>query len=76
MHDTSAFARIDFIMGGSTRGWSVPFPPVMREHSFRLTSRVGFCYRRACSYRIGQSLYDDGMYESDHRPVFADVQIT
>ncbi|KAF8522666.1 Endonuclease/exonuclease/phosphatase [Gautieria morchelliformis] len=51
MHDTSAFARIDFIMGGSNRGW------------------------RACSHRIGQSLYDDGMYESDHRPVFADVQI-
>ncbi|KAF8581286.1 hypothetical protein K439DRAFT_1654099 [Ramaria rubella] len=49
--NTSSFARIDFIMGGSNCGWQVE------------------------SYRVGQSLYDHGMYASDHRPVFADIQI-
>ncbi|KIJ29257.1 hypothetical protein M422DRAFT_215015 [Sphaerobolus stellatus SS14] len=28
------------------------------------------------SYRVGQSLYDDGMYESDHRPVFVDIRVS
>jgi len=31
---------------------------------------------KAQSFRVGQSLYDDGMYESDHRPVFADIIIS
>jgi len=33
-------------------------------------------YREVQSYRVGQSLYDDGLYMSDHRPVFADVCIS
>lgn len=32
--------------------------------------------RKAQSFRVGQSLHDDGMYESDHRPVFADIVIS
>lgn len=35
-----------------------------------------FIHRQVGGYRIGQSLYDDGMYESDHRPVFADIQLS
>ncbi|KAF8520950.1 Endonuclease/exonuclease/phosphatase, partial [Hysterangium stoloniferum] len=49
VQDSKDFGRIDFIMGGSNRGWEV------------------------LSYRVGQALYDDGMYESDHRPVFCDI---
>lgn len=32
-------------------------------------------HRQVDRYRTGQSFYDDGMYESDHRPVFADIRL-
>jgi hypothetical protein len=49
--DTSEWSRIDFIFGGSNRGWT------------------------ADSYKVETAVNDDGVIESDHRPVFADVML-
>jgi hypothetical protein len=47
--DTSDWSRIDFIFGGSNRGWT------------------------ADAYKVDMTVNDDGIIESDHRLVFADV---
>ncbi|KAL0946258.1 hypothetical protein HGRIS_012513 [Hohenbuehelia grisea] len=48
--DTSNWARIDFVFGGSNGGW------------------------KTNGYKVASALADDGVLESDHRPVFADIQ--
>ncbi|KAF8295421.1 mannose-6-phosphatase [Clavulina sp. PMI_390] len=49
--NTSNFTRIDFIFGGSNKGWI------------------------ARSYRVENSLTDDGLWMSDHRPVFCSLEL-
>ncbi|KAF8886178.1 DNase I-like protein [Infundibulicybe gibba] len=50
-NDTSSWTRIDFVFGGSNRGWT------------------------AEGYKVGTSMSDDGILDSDHRPVFADIDL-
>lgn len=33
------------------------------------------CFRNLGPYKVGTNVYDDGLYLSDHRPVFADITL-
>jgi endonuclease/exonuclease/phosphatase family metal-dependent hydrolase len=32
-------------------------------------------YRKSTAYKVGTALADDGVLESDHRPVFVDLEL-
>lgn len=74
---TKEWERIDFIFGGNNRGWCVVcFFYFRKEHCERsplLISRFPPRCRTSTACRVGAGMSDDGMMNSDHRPVFNDL---
>ena len=70
--DTSHWRRIDFIFGGSNKGWWVLF---LDGWTSVLSLFFLWRYRTSNSYMVRSVLSDDGMLASDHRPVFADISL-
>jgi hypothetical protein len=63
--DTNVWTRIDFIFGGSNGGWFNP------SHFVQLLL-IWYPGRMVKQHSVVSALFDDGLFASDHRPIFAE----